>query len=273
MNDAVLLAASEGLLGKEGILIVLGGAAGALAILGLLLLVPLYLTQREEVERLLDWMDREPEAGTTEFRAVGASGPSGPAGPPGRTAGRMTPAERVTAERPALARVSTAERDAIAMADAPLWRRVLDRGPRHPLVVTIAALLIAVAIFAAAGLLIRSGDGDSKGGAAIDRGDVQIAVVNSAGSSGAADQVEEGLSDRGYDVTSIGVASDTVGKTKVQYAPGQKKAARLVVRTLKLPGEGQAATEFDAEGEAAADGADVVVFVGEDLQPVEGGKD
>jgi hypothetical protein len=263
MIDAVLLTASESLLSREGILIVLGGAAGIFAIIGLLLLLPLYLVQRTEVERLLGWMEREPDAGTTEFRAVGAETPAG------RTAGRMTPAERVTAERPALARISTAERDALAMQDAPLWRRVVDRGPRHPLVITILAFVVAIAIFAAAALLIRSNDGEENGGSGLDRGDVQIVVVNSAGSTGVADQVGDGLSGKGFDVTGTTAGTESVGKTKVQYAPGQKKAARLVARTLQL---GTPATEFDAEGKAAADGADIVIFVGRDVQPAEGGK-
>jgi hypothetical protein len=263
MTDAVLLTASESLLSREGILIILGGAAGILAIIGLLLLLPLYLVQRPEVERLLGWMDREPDAGTTEFRAVGAAGPAG------RPAGRMTPAERVTAERPALARISTAERDALAMRDAPLWRRVVDRGPRHPLVITLAALVVAVAIFVAAALLIRSSDGEESGGGGLDRGEVQIVVVNSAGSTGVADEVGDGLSGKGFDVTGTAAGTESVGKTKVQYAPGQKKAARLVARTLQL---GTPATEFDAEGRAAADGADIVIFVGRDVQPAEGGK-
>jgi hypothetical protein len=263
MVDAVLITASDSLLSRDGILIILGGGAGILAMIGLLLLLPLYLTQRGEVERLLDWMDREPEAGTTEFRAVQ------PGDVASRAGGRMTPAERVTAERPALARISTAERDALAMEDAPLWRRVIDRGPRHPLVITILALLVAVAIFAAAALLIRSGDGEDKGGGGIDRSEVQVVVVNSAGSSGVADEVGDGLSGKGFDVTGTTVGDSSVGKTKVQFAPGQKKAARAVARTLHL---GTPATEFDAEGEAAADGADVVIFVGQDLQPAEGGK-
>jgi hypothetical protein len=261
-TDALLLAANDSLLSREGILLILGGAAGLLAILGLLLLLPLYLTQRAEVERLLHWMDREPEAGTTEFRAVT------PPGMAPRTSGRMTPAERVTSERPALARISTAEHDALVLKDAPLWRRVLDRGPRHPLVVTVLALIVAVAIFVAAGLLIRSDDGGGDGGGGIDRGDIQIAVVNSAGTSGVADQVGDGLSDRGFDVVSNDVGSDTVGKTKVQYAKGQKRAGNLVVGTLDLQ---TPAAEFDAEGEAAADGADVVIFVGGDLKPAEDG--
>jgi hypothetical protein len=226
--------------------------------------LPLYLNQRQEVERLVDWMEREPDAGTTEFRAIDPAA--------ARAAGRMTPAERVTSERPALARISTAEHEALALADAPLWRRVIERGPRHPLVITILAILIAVAIFVAAGLLIRSGDGESNGKGGIDRSDVSIVVVNAAGESGIGDDVEDGLAGKGYDVVSTSVANDSVGKTKVQYAPGQKQAGRLVARTLNL-NEGQSATEFDAEGEAAADGADVVVFAGRDLQPVEGGKD
>ena len=83
---AVVTAATDSLFSREGLLVLLGGAAAIMAMLGLLLLVPLYVTQRREIARLLDWKEREPDAGTTEFRAV-----PGPGAEPGGTPGRMTP--------------------------------------------------------------------------------------------------------------------------------------------------------------------------------------
>lgn len=258
---AVLTAASDSLL-SEGLLVVLGGAAGLMAMLGLLLLLPLYVTQRREVERLLDWMDHEPAAGTTEFRAVSEPGIAS------RSSGRMTPAERVTSERPALARISTAERDALALEGAPLWRRVVERGPGHPLVLTIIALLVAVAVVAAAGVLIRSGNDDGeKTGAGVDPATVQVVVVNASGSSGVAGDVSSQLTRKRFDVTGTTVASGSVAKSSVQYERGQKPAGRAVSHSLGL-----AASEFDAEAEAAADGADVVVIAGEDMKAADGGK-
>jgi hypothetical protein len=260
----LITAATDSLFSRDGLLVLLGGAAGALAILGLLLLLPLYLTQRHEVERLLGWMDREPEAGTTEFRAIQPGAPSPP-----RAGGRMTPAERVTSERPALARITTQERDALALADAPLWRRVVDRGPRHPLVIAVIALLVAVAVVVAAGLLIRSGDGDGGKGGGVDPATVQVVVVNAGDSSGLADTVGDKLGRKGFDVTGNSVASKPASKSEVQYADGQRAAARAVARSLGLPTPGP----FDPEAEAAADGADVVVIAADDLKSSDGGKD
>jgi LytR cell envelope-related transcriptional attenuator len=262
---AVLTAATESLLSREGLLIALGGAAGLLAILGLILLLPLYLTQREEVQRLVDWMDREPDAGTTEFRAIDPAA--------ARQSGRMTPAERVTSERPALARISTQEQEALALQEAPLWRRVVERGPRHPLVLSLIALLVAVAVVAAAGIWIRAGDDDEPSGktpSGVDPASVQVVVVNAGDSSGLADEIGQQLEDDGFDFVGTSVASEPVPKSMVRYAPRHKVEGGAVSRALKLKSK---ARSFDAEAEAAANGADVVVIAGEDATTSDGGKD
>jgi hypothetical protein len=207
-------------------------------------------------------MDREPDAGTTEFRAVSEADVAA------RPGGPMTPAQRVTSERPALARISTAERDALVLEQQPLWRRVIERGPRHPLVLTIIALIVAVAVVAAAGILIRSGDDNAaKTGGGVDPATVQIVVVNASASSGVAGDVSKELDRKGFDVTGTTVASGSVTKSTVQYAKGQKAEGRAVARTLGLQ-----ASQFNAEAEAAANGADVVVLAGEDMKASNGGK-
>jgi hypothetical protein len=182
----------------------------------------------------------------------------------------MTPAERVTSERPALARITTQERDALALADAPLWRRVLDRGPRHPLVIAVIALLVAVAVVVAAGVLIRSGDGDGGKGGGVDPASVQVVVINAGDSSGLADTVGDMLSRKGFEVTGNSVASKPAKQSEVQYADGQRAAGRGVARARGGP----TPRPVDPEAEAAAAGeADVVVIAADDLKSSDGGKD
>lgn len=263
---AVAAAAGESFTGDTGLIMLLGAGAAILAMLGLLLLLPLYITHRRQIERLIDWRDREPDAGTTEFRAVEPT-PTGSQ----RSTGPMTPAQRVTSERPALARITTSEHAAIESEDVPFWRRVVERGPRHPLVLSILALLLAGAVFVAAGLLIRS-DADESGGkgGGLDPASVQVVVVNATGSSGVAGDLATNLDADGFDVTGTTAASDSAKRSEVLYAEGAKPAGRAVARSLGLPSP----LPFDAEAEAAANGADVVVIAGKDAQatPQSGGK-
>ena len=88
------------------------------------LLLPLFIAQRREIARLLEWQERDPEAGDSGEPEPATAGLAAL-----RAAGPMTPAERVTSERPALERISTAERAAIELEEAPFWRRVIIRGP------------------------------------------------------------------------------------------------------------------------------------------------
>jgi len=262
---ALLVAAKDSLLSDSGLFPLLGGAAAALALLGLLLLLPLYISHRREVVRLRAWMDHEPEAGTTEFRAVPAPGATAATGP----AGRMTPAERVTSERPALARITTAEHAALQRQQTPFLRRALERGPRHPLVLTILALLVAAGVFVAAAQLIRSSSDESGGGGMLDRASVQVVVVNAAASSGVGGDVGENLAADGFDVTGFTAASDSAKRSAVMYAEGARPSGNAVARSLGLP----PAVPFDAAAEAAAAGADVIVIAGKDAQTIAtGGK-
>lgn len=233
----------------------LGAVAGLMATLGLLLLLPIYLTHRREVNRMLEWMDREPEAGTTEFRAV-----PGP-GVPTRSGGKMTAAERVTSERPALTRISTGEYAAIEPEPQGFWQRVIDRGPRHPLVLTIIAVLIGVIAFVIGSQLIRTDeDTGGGGGRTVDPGSVEVTVVNANGEPGAGSTVADLLKAKGFVVTGNTAAPDPVKESGVFYAKGMPREGKAVQRALQLPPP----KLFGAEQEAAADGADVVVVAGED---------
>lgn len=241
------------------LLVPLGGGAAILAMLGMLLILPLYIAQRREVGRLLDWRERHPEAGDD-----GRPDPATDVFTSLRGAGPMTPAERVTSERPALERIGTAERAAIELENAPFWRRVIVRGPRHPLVISILALLLAAAVFAAAALLIRGDDGDGTG-KRVDKTAFSIVVVNASPFPGLAGNVADELEAAKFTISANTSAPDTIERSVVRFAPGFQREARAVARRLEVKN----VLPFDSESQAAAEDAAIVVVVAQDL--AEGG--
>lgn len=250
---ALPLAAAQSLLG-QGLLVPLGGAAAIMAIVGMLMLLPLFISQRREIGRLIDWYEREPEAGE-----IGAPEPPPPTlvRPPGP----MTAAERVTSERPALARIGTSERAAIELEEASLWGRIVIRGPRHPLVISLIALIVAVAVIVTAGLLLRAHSESPSHGEGIDRSTVSVVVLNASSSPGLAGSVGDGIVKDGFNVTATTVAEEPVKVSVVEYAKGAKSEARAVARSLGIPIGGK----FDTYAESKAEGAHVVVIAGDDL--------
>lgn len=251
-------AATESLLGK-GLLVPLGGIAALLAMAGMLLLLPIFLNQRREIARLTGWMNREPDAGTREFRAVA---------PPVTWTGSAA-ADRVTSERPALERIGTAEQRAIEFQQLPWWRRVIERGPRHPLVISIFVVLIAGAIFYAAAHFLRAESNDSAPNR-IDPSSVSVVVLNASSSSGLAGEVSDQLGNRDFDVIGTSVANGGSGKSIVRYSKGSDREAKLVAKILGI----KSIKPFDSEAEAAANNqAEVVAFVGDDVTVgADGGK-
>ena len=243
------------LVGK-GLLIPLGGIAALFAMLGMILLIPIFVTQRREISRLVGWMDREPDAGTRSFQAIPAPGATIP------RFGRSPAADRVTSERPALERVGTSEQQAIALEQAPWWRRVVERGPRHPLVISLAAILFAVAVFFAAAHFLRAGDEGGKG-SPVDPASVSVVILNASSSSGLAGTLSNDLTAADFDVANTSVAQDGIKESLVMYsdtADGRREA-RAVAKALGI----STVKPFDKEAEAEANGADVVVFAGDDL--------
>lgn len=254
MEPAALPLAAQSLLDFEELFVPLGGAAGALALLGMLFLLPLYVTQRRTVHRLLEWQEREPEAGE----------PAAPEPAWGRapaTGSMSAAAQRVTSERPALARIGTAERDAIELERSPFLKRVVERGPRHPLVISVLALLLAGAVFAAAALLLRASDDDAASDRGVVASEVEVVVLNASTAAGLAGMVADDVAANRFIVAGTSAAADTAKRSVVRYAAGSDREGVAVARKLGIKN----LLEFDAEAEAAANGATVVVIVGEDL--------
>ncbi len=255
---ALPLAGVDSLLGPD-LVEPLGGAAALLALLGLLLLLPLFVTQRREIARLRAWQELEPQAGDPgDAAAPLAATATGATAASGGRLRPMTAAERVTSERPALTRIGTAERS--ALEPQPLWRRVLERGPRHPLVLSLLALLTAGAIFAAAALFLRAGSDEGSGEGTAGRAATEVVVINASASPGLAGKTADEAERLGYTVAGTTAAGGTSTQSVVQYAEGAKSEAASVARRLEIG----VVQPFDTEAEAAANGADVVVIAGED---------
>lgn len=262
MTLGLLLAAGDGL--GRGLLLRAGGAAGLIAIIALALVLPLYLTQRREVIRLLRWKELEPERGDEGApQPVAAPSPptaAYPAAAPRPTGGFMTPAERVTADRPALSRI-TAERAAIQSPS--FWRRLLARGPRHPLVLSLIAILVAAVIVVAVGLLsggLSVDTGGSNGGPdSFDRAEVPVVVLNASGTAGLGERVADDVSAAGFENVRTGVTGSS-SQTVVLYDKGQKREAGAVARELGV----EVLQPIDRETRAIAPEAAVVIVAGED---------
>jgi LytR cell envelope-related transcriptional attenuator len=258
------------------------------------LLLPLYFSQRRDLERLHAWMEREPghpatdlaasegllDRAETELEALlgpkqkapsdAAAGgqPAAeptlvapPAATPPAPARPLPPAQRVTHDRPALERI-TMER--AALQPHPRWRRLVGRvgQPRVLSAVAAAAVVLGlVAIFSSGELL--GGGGQSKHGprpGAIVPGDVDVAVLNGTSAPGLAAKVGDDVRVNGFKLGTVTNSRDQFDQTVVMYEPGQQRAAKKVARDLGV----KPVQPIDRQTERATDGADVVVIAGAD---------
>lgn len=252
------------------------------ALLALLLLLPLYLSQRRDIARLRAWMERDPGHPAADLRASEArldraereleelfGSPEGEADrtlvrPPGAEAPpALTPAAaRVAAERPALERI-TAER--AALDPHPRWHRFAARvtRPRALVAIAVAAALVgAGAIIASERLLGGEGGGGGRETASFDPSEVTVTVLNGTAASGLAGRVQSDVAANGYEVDTVGAAPYGAERTVVMHRPGERRAAVRVARDLGVR-QGDV-TRIDRPTRQLAGEAGVVVVAGED---------
>ena len=248
-----------------------GGYVSLAALAGVLLLVPLYLSQRRDVHRLRAWMAREPDHPTADVAAsevlldraeteleqlLGTPEPE-------PETGETSAATRVTHERPALERV-TMER--AALAPHPRWRRFVAVATRPRVLVSVAlgALVLAVGgIFVSEALLEdNSGREHRTHAGALSPGDITVAVLNGTSVGGLAGRVGSDVDSAGFDLGVVTSTAPGLAKTKVLYADGQKQAAQKVAKKLGV--DSDRVQPLDRESRRLANGADVVVIAGED---------
>ena len=259
----------------------------AVSVLGIFLLLPLYLSQRRDVHRLRDWMaanpdhpandlavserildsaerelakayaDRgEPVPGTMEFEAVRAATA---VKEPGKAETAVEPLEEslLTSERPALAQV-TMERS--ALEPHPRWRHFVARAtqPRWLAVIALAALLLGAAGIVIMDRVLR--DGDDGGGAVVEPGGIEVAILNTTTANGIAGRTASEIESAGFIRGEVGNVERETDQTIVMYAPDQRRAGKRVAREV-----GDVAVQpIDREVQAAAGGADVAVILGQD---------
>lgn len=251
MPAAILLGAGSGI--PTDILVKAGDAAGVVAVLALLLVLPLFISHRREVRRLLDWQSLEPARGEGGDLPAGQGAVTTAPAAPTRT---LSPAERVTADRPALERL-TAERAAIESPS--FWRRLIARGPRHPLVLAGLALVLAVGLVVVVSLTGSIGDNDPDTSGRFDRTTVSLVVLNGSSKTALADKVADSLTAAGFEDVRTGTTA-TSRQTVVLYGKGNRRAAEILRRELGV----NVVQRLDRAAKAAAPEADVVVVAGED---------
>jgi hypothetical protein len=260
---------------------------------GFVLLLPLYFSQRRDLERLHAWMERQPshpaadlaasegllDRAETELEAAfgpkqeaapsdaGVKGqataeptlvaPPGPAG----AGGPLPPAQRVTHERPALERI-TMER--AALLPHPRWRRLVGRigQPRVLSAIAVAAVVLGLVAIFSSGELLGGGEGSKHGPrpGAIVPGDVDVAVLNGTSAPGLAAKVGDDVRVNGFKLGTVTNSREQFDQTVVMYAPGQQRAAKKVAHDLGV----KPVQPIDRQTEQAAGGADVVVIAGAD---------
>jgi hypothetical protein len=250
------------------------------AALGFALLLPLYFSQRRDVQRLRAWMERDAEHVPADLAASEALldraeteleellGEPAVAEPtevaPARGAATATTpataAARVTHDRPALERI-TMER--AALLPHPRWRQFVARvtQPRALIAIGLAAVLLGVAaIFGSEQLLTDGDEGARSGAGAVDPADVEVAVLNGTAHSGLAGTVGADIRQNGFDLGEVTSTTPGFDQTVVMFARAEKRAAQKVARRLGV----RAVQPIDSDARQLAGGADVVVIAGED---------
>jgi hypothetical protein len=269
-----------------------GAIVAVVAGLGILLLLPLYLSQRRDLRRLRAWMERDPghpaedvaaselilDRAEAELEQLTGEGPA--AAPPEAAPTEVAPgpppevspepselpapvtaaARRVTAERPALARITM---EHAALEPHPRWRRFKGTVTRPHWMITIAAaavLLGVAAIFGSERLLETGGEERPEKTGAVDPSQVSVAVLNGTSVPGLGAKVGDDVEANDFDLGAVSTYPEPREDTVVMYERGQRRAAGKVGTDL---GEG-VLQPIDRQAQRLAEGADVVVIVGED---------
>jgi hypothetical protein len=250
-----------------------GGFIALGAVVGALLLLTLYLSQRRDVKRLRAFMDEQPDyAGEdltaseerldraeTELEEIeGATAVAEPQ-PGGTPAGGVPAATRVTHERPALERI-TMER--AALLPHPRWRRFKERVGRPPVLLAIGAtaLVLAVAAIFVSQALLSDDEAPGQRVGRIVPAQVDVAVFNGTSINGLAGKVASDIESAGYTVVAVTNTEPGFAKTAVLFEDRQKPAAQKVAGDLGV----RKVEPVTRELRQRAEGADVVVIAGED---------
>ena len=263
-----------------------GAIVAVIAGIGIALLLPLYLSQRRDLKRLVEWMEREPGHPAADVAASEAlldraeseleqllgepppsaapttevTAPPAPAATPAEAAA-VTAAQRVTAERPALERI-TMER--AALEPHPRWRRFVGTitRPRWLVAIAVAAVVLGIGAIFGSELILETGE---KGGreprsGAVAIADVEVAVLNGTAVPGLGAKVGDDVEANDFKLGTVTTIPEPFDQTVVMFEKGQERAARRLARDLGV-GPVQ---PIDRQAQRLAGGADLVVIAGQD---------
>jgi hypothetical protein len=262
------------------IVIQIGQYAGAGAFFGLALLVPLYISQSRDVGRLRLWADQEPNAVRDAEDAMVATARAAQQAAVARVTGQAeaqrqevhaaaqeaarmerAAARRVATERPAASRV-TGER--AALLDEPAWRRWLRSGPNARQLVTIVAVVFALALGGIAGTLFVLDRGGEESAPTSRAGvvpyKVKVAALNGTAVPGLAQKVGSDIEAADYRLGAVTNSPSPANKSYVMFERGHEQEADAVASDLGI----KTVRPIDSETRDLADGAVVVVVAGED---------
>ena len=259
-----------------------GAVVSVAAGLGIVLLLPLYFSQRRDLQRLVEWMEREPahpaqdvaaselllDRAETELEELLGGPPAAPAAAatevtpaPATAPGEpITAAQRVTSERPALERI-TMER--AALEPHPRWRRFVATvtRPRWMVAIAIATVVVGVAAIFGSELILDAGEeGRTPKTSAVESTNVTVAVLNGTAVPGLGAKVGDDVKANDFKLGAVSTIAEPFNQTVVMFEPGNERAARKLARDLGV-GPVQ---PIDRQAQRLAEGADLVVIAGQD---------
>jgi hypothetical protein len=270
----------------------IGAAAGWAAVVGLVLLSALYVSQARDIKRLREWAARAPERSGPGVAAAPSGAPASPTGPsPATPAGasgpppvapqpvRRGPSRQRPITRPAASRAVPQETVNIPPRRSQPWYSRIGT----PYVALALVGLLVLGGAAAYGVAQLTGDdgGDNSGkaqanndngspnkpkrnGAPIKPGHVTVAVLNGTTVTGLAAALRDQIAAAGFEKGTIDVFSDQqLAESVVQYAPGHQAEAKAVSRRVGISQR----EPVTADSRALAGDATVIVIAGADKAP------
>ena len=282
-NPAATHAAS-GSTGRALLAIVqeIGAAAGLAAAVGLAVLSAVYVSHARDVKRLREWAGRAPESSgrgltTVPGRAAGVPPPAQPPVAPQPVRGTLSPQRRIT--RPAASGAVRQQTVIIPPGRSEPWYSRI--GTRYVAVALVGLLVLGDAAAYSVTRLTGDNRGDTSGnaqatndnrlpnkpkrnGAAVNPGNVTVAVLNGTTVPGLAAALRDQIGAAGFKKGTINNFSDQqLAESVVEYAPGHQAEAKAVSRTVGISQR----EPVTADSRALAGDATVIVIAGADKAP------
>lgn len=231
-----------------------GGYAGIISLLGVVVLAMLCFSQARDLRRLREWAGGAPER-DAEVREVSEL-----------VAQERSEELKVLAER----EERRLQRD--GLVEGSFWERL---GRTGRILAIVAAVVVLGAGAAYAGTTLLGDDGGSTAGnkskqaAGAKASQIDVAVLNGTGGAevGLAQDYATALEDDGFSLGVVTDAPETFTSSVVMYTPGNEAAAKKVGKAVDI----DSTEAITASVEDITTGAMAVAIIGTDHSPLPGG--